>query len=121
MQTGGLSLDQAPRLSIPAIFFLTIPIAVLAAGCILIASGVVALSTPWAPQTLALAHAGTLGVLAMAMAGALYQMTPVIAGTPVPFTPLACCRWAGRWPAPLRKTKPCRACDWRWSAWLLSL
>jgi len=89
MQTGGLSLDQAPRLSIPAIFFLTIPIAVLAAGCILIASGVVALSTPWAPQTLALAHAGTLGVLAMAMAGALYQMTPVIAGTPVPFTPLA--------------------------------
>jgi hypothetical protein len=89
MQTGGLSLDQAPRLSIPAIFFLTIPIAVLAAGCILIASGAVALSTPWAPQTLALAHAGTLGVLAMAMAGALYQMTPVIAGTPVPFTRLA--------------------------------
>ena len=89
MQTGGLSLDQAPRLSIPATFFLTIPIAVLAAGCILIASGAVALSTPWAPQTLALAHAGTLGVLAMAMAGALYQMTPVIAGTPVPFTPLA--------------------------------
>jgi len=89
MQTGGLSLDQAPRLSIPAIFFLTIPIAVLAAGCILIATGAVALSTPWAPQTLALAHAGTLGVLAMAMIGALYQMTPVIAGTPVPFTRVA--------------------------------
>jgi len=89
MQTGGLSLDQAPRLSIPAIFFLTIPIAVLAAGCILIATGAVALSTPWASQTLALAHAGTLGVLAMAMIGALYQMTPVIAGTPVPFTRVA--------------------------------
>jgi len=89
MQTGGLSLDQAPRLSIPAIFFLTIPIAVLAAGCILIATGAVALSTPWAPQTLALAHAGTLGVLAMAMIGALYQMTPVIAGTAVPFTRVA--------------------------------
>ena len=89
MQTGGLSLDQAPRLSIPAIFFLTIPIAVLAAGCILIATGAVALSTPWAPQTLALAHAGTLGVLAMAMIGALYQMTPVIAGTPLPFTRVA--------------------------------
>ena len=89
MQTGGLSLDQAPRLSIPAIFFLTIPIAVLAAGCILIATGAAALSTPWAPQTLALAHAGTLGVLAMAMIGALYQMTPVIAGTPLPFTRVA--------------------------------
>jgi hypothetical protein len=89
MQTGGLSLDQAPRLSIPTVFFLTIPLAVLVAGCILIASGSVALSTPWAPQTLALAHAGTLGVLAMGMIGALYQMTPVIAGTPVPFARVA--------------------------------
>ncbi len=89
MPTGGLSLDQAPRLSIPAAFFLTIPIGILAAGCILIAAGAAALSTPWAPQTLALTHAGTLGVLAMGMAGALYQITPVVAGTPVPFTRIA--------------------------------
>jgi len=89
MPTGGLSLDQAPPLSIPSAFFLTIPVGILAAGCILIATGVAALSTPWAPQTLALAHAGTLGVLAMGMIGALYQMTPVIAGTPVPFTRIA--------------------------------
>jgi len=89
MPTGGLSLDQAPPLSIPAAFFLTIPIGILAAGCILIATGAAALSTPWAPQTLALTHAGTLGVLAMGMVGALYQMTPVIAGTPVPFTRIA--------------------------------
>ncbi len=89
MPTGGLSLDQAPPLSIPAAFFLTIPIGILAAGCILIATGAAALSTPWAPQTLALTHAGTLGVLAMGMIGALYQMTPVIAGTPVPFTRIA--------------------------------
>jgi hypothetical protein len=40
--------------------------------------------SPWTAQTLALAHAGTLGVLAMGMVGALYQMTPVIAGVPVP-------------------------------------
>jgi hypothetical protein len=89
MPTGGLSLDQAPPLSIPAAFFLTVPIGILAAGCILIATGAAALSTPWAPQTLALTHAGTLGVLAMGMIGALYQMTPVIAGTPVPFTRIA--------------------------------
>jgi len=89
MSTGGLSLDQAPRLSVPAAFFLTIPIGILAAGCILIGSGTTALITPWAPQTLALTHAGTLGVLAMGMVGALYQMTPVIAGTPVPFTRIA--------------------------------
>lgn len=89
MPADGLSLNQAPRLSIPAAFFLTIPIGILAAGCILMAAGSAALSTPWAPQTLALTHAGTLGVLAMGMVGALYQMTPVIAGTPVPFTRIA--------------------------------
>ena len=89
MPTGGLSLDQAPHLSIPAIFFLTLPIGILTAGCILLVAGAAALSTPWAPQTLALTHAGTLGVLAMGMIGALYQMTPVIAGTPVPFTRIA--------------------------------
>jgi hypothetical protein len=89
MRTSGLSLDQAPRLSIPATFFLTIPIGILAAGCILIAAGAAALGTPWAPQALALTHAGTLGVLAMGMVGALYQMTPVVAGIPVPFTRIA--------------------------------
>jgi hypothetical protein len=89
MPTGGLSLDQAPPLSIPAAFFLTIPIGILAAGCILLAAGAAALSTPWAPQTLAVTHAGTLGVLAMGMIGALYQMTPVIAGSAVPYTRIA--------------------------------
>jgi len=89
LKTGGLSLDQAPPLSIPASFFLTIPLGILIAAGILLANGTMALSSPWAVQTLALAHAGTLGVLAMAMVGALYQMTPVIAGTPVPFTRIA--------------------------------
>ena len=89
MPTGGLSLDQAPPLSIPAAFFLTIPLGILTAGCILIVAGAAALSTPWAPQTLAFTHAGTLGVLAMGMVGALYQMTPVVAGRPVPFTRIA--------------------------------
>ena len=52
-------------------------------------SGIMALGSPWAPQALALTHAGTLGILAMGMLGALYQMTPVIAGTPVPYTRIA--------------------------------
>lgn len=89
MKTGGLSLEQAPPLSIPASFFLTIPIGVLLAGSILISTGVASLSSPWMPQALALAHSGTLGVLAMGMIGALYQMTPVVAGSPVPYTPIA--------------------------------
>ena len=89
MQTGGLSLDQAPQLSIPASFFLTAPLGVLAAACILLATGNAAFLSPWMPQALALTHAGTLGVLAMGMIGALYQMTPVVAGSAVPFTRIA--------------------------------
>jgi hypothetical protein len=89
LKTGGLSLDQAPQLSIPASFFLTIPVGVLLAGYILITTGTAALISPWMPQALALTHAGSLGVLAMGMVGALYQMTPVVAGTPVPLTRIA--------------------------------
>jgi len=89
LKTGGLSLDQAPPLSIPASFFLTIPVGIILAACIMLAYGAVSLSNPWMPQTLTLAHAGTLGVLAMGMIGALYQMTPVIAGSSVPFARIA--------------------------------
>jgi len=89
LKTGGLSLEQAPQLSIPASFFLTIPIGVLIAGCIMLVAGISSLSSPWMPQALALTHAGTLGVLAMGMIGALYQMTPVIAGSAVPYTRFA--------------------------------
>jgi len=89
LKTGGLSLEQAPPLSITARFFLTVPVAVLLAGCIMMVTGTASLSNPWMPQALALTHAGTLGVLAMGMMGALYQMTPVIAGSAVPFTRIA--------------------------------
>ena len=89
MKTVGLSLDQAPQLSIPASFFLSVPIGVLLAGGILLKTGNAALVSPWMPQALALTHAGTLGVLAMGMIGALYQMTPVVAGAPVPLTRIA--------------------------------
>jgi len=87
--SGGLSLDQAPVLSVPASFFLAIPLGVFVSACILIAYGALPLLSPWLPQALALTHAGTLGVLAMGMIGALYQMTPVVAGTPVPYTRIA--------------------------------
>ncbi len=85
----GLGLEQAPGLSVPASFFLAIPIGILVAGFILITTGAMAFASPFTPQALALTHAGTLGVLTMGMLGALYQMIPVIAGTAVPFTRLA--------------------------------
>ena len=89
MKTGGLGLDQAPPLSIPASFFLTIPIGILVGAYLMLTSVAATLGSPWTPQTVALTHAGTLGILAMGMLGALYQMIPVVAGTPVPFARLA--------------------------------
>lgn len=87
--TDGLRLDQAPPLSIPATFFAAVPLAMAAAGVLLLTQGALALSSPWSLPTIALAHLGTLGILALGMTGALYQMTPVVAGTPVPAVGLA--------------------------------
>lgn len=89
MQTAGLSLEQAPHLSIPAGFFLVVPASLVAAGCLLLFTGAEAFISPWNPPTIALAHIGTIGVLLMGMFGALYQMIPVVAGTPVPAVRLA--------------------------------
>jgi hypothetical protein len=83
MQTAGLHLDQAPPLSIPVTFFASAPIAVFAAGALLLVEGVLALVSNWLAQTLALTHLGTLGFLVMVMMGALYQLTPVVAGSRV--------------------------------------
>ena len=89
MKTGGLRLDQAPPLAIPAAFFVMAPIAMLAAGALLTHTGGLALQTAWMPATVALTHLGTLGLLALVMMGALYQMTPVVAGAAVPRIGLA--------------------------------
>jgi len=83
MQTAGLHLDQAPPLSVPVSFFATAPIAVFAAGVLLLVEGILALISNWLAQTLALTHLGTLGFLVMVMMGALYQLTPVVAGSRV--------------------------------------
>lgn len=85
----GLSLEQAPPLSIPMSFFLTAPLAFVAAGIVVATSGPVTLATRWAPSAAAAVHLGTLGALAMVMFGALYQMLPVVAGAPVPASRLA--------------------------------
>ena len=64
-------------------FFASAPIAVFAAGALLLVEGVLALVSNWLAQTLALTHLGTLGFLVMVMMGALYQLTPVVAGSRV--------------------------------------
>ncbi len=84
LTTADLSLEQAPPISVPFRFFLTAPLFALAGGVLLFIYGPEALSSRWAPATLALTHLYTLGVLAMVMCGAMMQMLPVLAGHPVP-------------------------------------
>jgi len=86
---GSLSLEQAPPLAIPAGFFLLAPVAVAAAGALLLVLGADPLASAGRPGSGALTHLATLGFLGSVMLGALYQMIPVIAGAPVPVVRLA--------------------------------
>lgn len=84
----GLSLDQAPPISVPFRFFISAPLFGILAALALCFYGPLLLQTRWLPATLAATHLLTLGVLTMIMCGALFQMLPVVAGAPVRY-PLA--------------------------------
>jgi hypothetical protein len=84
MDTGGLSLDQAPPIDIPARFFLTAPLFAIAAGLLLAWQGPTILISRWMPGALAATHLIAIGYLGHIMCGALLQMLPVVAGAPVP-------------------------------------
>lgn len=85
---GAPRLDQGPPLAIPASFFLTGPVAVVAAGILVLVYGA-ALQSRWSGPAFAVVHLGTLGLLGSTMLGALYQLIPVLGGTPVPAVRLA--------------------------------
>lgn len=89
MSMAGLRPEQGPPLSIPASFFLNAPLAMVAAGALVMSGGPALLATRFGGSTVALVHLGTLGLLASVMLGALYQMLPVVAGAPVPGVRLA--------------------------------
>lgn len=55
----------------------------MVAGALLLDEGALALQTHWAPATLALVHAFTLGMLGNAMFGSLLQFLPAAAGVRV--------------------------------------
>ena len=86
---GSLSLEQAPPLAVPASLFLLAPVAIGAAGALLLARGAEPLLSGHRAGSGALTHLGTLGFLGSVMLGALYQMVPVVAGAPVPAVRLA--------------------------------
>ena len=80
----GLSLEQAPPLSLPAAFFLVAPLGMLLTGVLLLLLGTDALSMRLMPGAYAATHLGALLFLGAVMMGALYQTIPVVAGASVP-------------------------------------
>lgn len=83
MKLDGLSLEQAPPISVPLRFFIAAPLMGVFSLCLLLALGPDSLSSRWAPGMLALTHGIVLGMFATVMFGALLQMLPVLAGAVV--------------------------------------
>lgn len=81
--TAGLSLDQAPPLSVPLRFFLTAPLFGIVAALLMLISGPEIFISRWSPSMFALTHLITLGFISMAMIGAMQQLLPVLVGSPV--------------------------------------
>jgi len=79
----GLSLDQAPPLSVVMRFFLTVPVfgIVLSSLLFIFPNEVL---TPTHPISLSAIHLIFLGIITMAMIGALFQMQSVLGGYPIP-------------------------------------
>lgn len=75
-----LAFEHTPGLALPLRFLLVAPWFGALAGLLLVWQGAEAMTTRWAPATLAVTHLITLGYLGMAMAGSLLQMVPVVAG-----------------------------------------
>ena len=79
----GLSLDQAPPLSVPLRFFLTAPLFGIAASVLMLINGPEIFDSRWSLPMFALTHLITLGFISMVMIGAMQQLLPVLVGSPV--------------------------------------
>jgi hypothetical protein len=79
----GLSLDQAPPISVVLRFFLTVPVFGILLALIVFFNPHAVL-TPTHPLSLAAIHLMFLGVISMSMFGALFQMQSVLGGRPIP-------------------------------------
>ncbi|MCU7931549.1 MAG: hypothetical protein KZQ90_12175 [Candidatus Thiodiazotropha sp. (ex Codakia rugifera)] len=83
LQTAGLSLEQAPPISIPFKYFFTASLLLIVASLLLVVQGSDLVTSRWSPAALGLTHLITTGFLAQVMTGAMMQLLPVLAGTPV--------------------------------------
>ena len=78
-----LEITRAPPTWLPRRFLLLAAAWGVVAGGLLLLDGASLLQSRWAPGTLALVHALTLGLLGNAMCGSLLQFLPAAAGVPV--------------------------------------
>lgn len=83
MFSQGLSLDQAPPISVVLRFFLSVPVFGLIFSLLLIVYPSDIL-IPNHPSSLSAIHLFFLGIISMSMIGALFQMQSVLGGKPIP-------------------------------------
>ena len=76
----GLSLDQAPPISVPFRFFLSAPIFGVLMSFVIFFTPFNEISNQYSHFAIGLVHLFTLGILSMIIFGAMQQMMPVLAG-----------------------------------------
>jgi hypothetical protein len=76
----GLSLEQAPPIKVPFLFFLMAPLGGMLAGAIILFGDSTALSIRWSREWFLVSHLVLLGFNTMVMIGSMFQMLPVVAG-----------------------------------------
>jgi len=76
----GLSLDQAPPISVPFRFFVTAPVFGILIGLVFFFFPAAEVFNRYSAVAVGLTHLFTLGILAMVIFGAMQQMIPVLAG-----------------------------------------
>ncbi len=76
----GLSLDQAPPISVPFRFFITAPLFGILLGLVFFFFPTDLIINRYSPVAIGVIHLFTLGILSMIIFGAMQQMMPVLAG-----------------------------------------
>ena len=84
MKLAGLSLKQAPPISVPFRFFLSAAFFGALSALLLIYLGPEVLVSRWTAGTLAITHGIVLGFITSVIFGALQQILPVLAGAIIP-------------------------------------
>ncbi len=79
----GLSLDQAPPVSVPFRFFLTAPIFAIIIGALILFNDASLVMNRYSDISIAIVHLFTLGVLSQIIIGSMQQMMPVLAGAAI--------------------------------------